>query len=98
MLANQVRADVQARKKVAAMKVEGARLRQRLEEGGTIRPLDAFTQEDVGKITTLQANFRGHLARKRAAHRADATGDTPSVRGFVCSSWVVESAGAVPRR
>lgn len=60
---------MQARKRVAAMKADGAAMRELLQAGVDIHTvggidLRALEQAHLDKITKIQANVRGHLARK----------------------------------
>lgn len=61
---------LQARKRVAAMKADGAAMREQLQAGADIHTVGGIDLRDleqthIDKITKIQANVRGHLARKR---------------------------------
>eukprot|EP00892_Ulva_mutabilis_P003413 jgi/Ulvmu1/1443/UM011_0173.1 len=63
---------LQARKRVAAMRADGAAMREQLNAGATIHDvggidLTKFEQHHMDKITKIQAGVRGHLARKQLA-------------------------------
>lgn len=54
------------------MRVEGAAMREQLQAGANIHDvggvdLAAFERQHIHKITKIQANVRGHLARKQLA-------------------------------
>jgi hypothetical protein len=60
---------VQARKRVAAMRAEGAQMREQLLTGASIQQVAGFDlslyEDKVEKITKIQATVRGHLERKK---------------------------------
>lgn len=62
------------------MKSEGEQMRKQLLAGATIIEVGTVDlsqyENDLDKITTIQATMRGHLERKRLQHRQ------PAVRGY----------------